>query len=171
VVINFDFPRNAETYLHRIGRSGRFGHLGVAINLITYEDRENLHRIEKELNTEIKPIPKEVDKRLYVAEFQQGNANEIQAAVAADEAAALLRQQLDLGDAENSGPHGGAGPAGGNHQQDQVGRQPAGVQHEPPRSAVVNQARPVAPFVTPGSNVNAFRPTAVLANLQQAAKR
>jgi len=39
VVINFDFPRNAETYLHRIGRSGRFGHLGIAINLITYEDR------------------------------------------------------------------------------------------------------------------------------------
>ena len=29
VVINFDFPRNSETYLHRIGRSGRFGHLGM----------------------------------------------------------------------------------------------------------------------------------------------
>lgn len=39
VVINFDFPRHAETYLHRIGRSGRFGHLGIAINLITYDDR------------------------------------------------------------------------------------------------------------------------------------
>ncbi|GKD82460.1 DEAD-box ATP-dependent RNA helicase 8, partial [Tanacetum coccineum] len=37
VVINFDFPRNAETYLHRVGRSGRFGHLGLAVNLITYE--------------------------------------------------------------------------------------------------------------------------------------
>ena len=35
VVINFDFPRNSETYLHRVGRSGRFGHLGLAINLIT----------------------------------------------------------------------------------------------------------------------------------------
>ncbi|KNC80735.1 DEAD-box ATP-dependent RNA helicase 8, partial [Sphaeroforma arctica JP610] len=44
VVINFDFPKNAETYLHRIGRSGRFGHLGLAINLITYEDRFNLYR-------------------------------------------------------------------------------------------------------------------------------
>lgn len=39
VVINFDFPKHAETYLHRIGRSGRYGHLGIAINLITYEDR------------------------------------------------------------------------------------------------------------------------------------
>ena len=58
VVINFDFPKMAETYLHRIGRSGRFGHLGIAINLITYEDRFALHRIENELSTEIKPIPK-----------------------------------------------------------------------------------------------------------------
>lgn len=58
VVINFDFPKMAETYLHRIGRSGRFGHLGIAINLITYEDRFALHRIEQELGTEIKPIPK-----------------------------------------------------------------------------------------------------------------
>ena len=48
----------AETYLHRIGRSGRFGHLGVAINLITYDDRFALHRIEQELGTEIRPIPK-----------------------------------------------------------------------------------------------------------------
>merc|ERR1719374_164713 len=71
VVINFDFPKMAETYLHRIGRSGRFGHLGVAINLITYDDRFALHKIEAELGTEIKPIPKVIDKSLYVAEFQQ----------------------------------------------------------------------------------------------------
>merc|ERR1719289_833997 len=70
VVINFDFPKMAETYLHRIGRSGRFGHLGIAINLITYDDRFSLHRIEQELGTEIRPIPKVIDKSLYVAEFQ-----------------------------------------------------------------------------------------------------
>jgi len=70
VVINFDFPKYAETYLHRIGRSGRFGHLGIAINLVTYQDRYALKTIEKELRTEIKPIPKEIDKRLYVAEYQ-----------------------------------------------------------------------------------------------------
>jgi ATP-dependent RNA helicase DDX6/DHH1 len=67
VVINFDFPKNSETYLHRIGRSGRFGHLGVAINLVTYEDRFNLYRIEQELGTEIQPIPQHIDKGLYVA--------------------------------------------------------------------------------------------------------
>ncbi|KAI7882694.1 hypothetical protein K492DRAFT_57553 [Lichtheimia hyalospora FSU 10163] len=67
VVINFDFPKNAETYLHRIGRSGRYGHLGLAINLITYEDRFNLYKIERELGTEITPIPAHIDKSLYVA--------------------------------------------------------------------------------------------------------
>jgi ATP-dependent RNA helicase DDX6/DHH1 len=70
VVINFDFPKTSETYLHRIGRSGRFGHLGLAINLITHDDRYNLFAVEKELRTEIKPVPKVIDKRLYVAEFQ-----------------------------------------------------------------------------------------------------
>lgn len=70
VVINFDFPKMAETYLHRIGRSGRFGHLGIAINLITYEDRFALHRIEQELGTEIKPIPKVIDPSLYVAKLE-----------------------------------------------------------------------------------------------------
>ncbi len=67
VVINFDFPKNSETYLHRIGRSGRFGHLGLAINLVTYEDRFNLYRIEQELGTEIQPIPQHIDRGLYVA--------------------------------------------------------------------------------------------------------
>ncbi|KAF5744362.1 DEAD-box ATP-dependent RNA helicase 8 [Tripterygium wilfordii] len=65
VVINFDFPKNSETYLHRVGRSGRFGHLGLAVNLITYEDRFNLHRIEQELGTEIKQIPPHINQAIY----------------------------------------------------------------------------------------------------------
>lgn len=67
VVINFDFPKNSETYLHRIGRSGRYGHLGLAINFITYDDRFNLYKIEKELGIEIKPIPPVIDKKLYAS--------------------------------------------------------------------------------------------------------
>ena len=54
----------------------RFGHLGVAINLITYDDRFALHRIEQELGTEIKPIPRDIDKSLYVAEFHQEEEQE-----------------------------------------------------------------------------------------------
>ena len=65
VVINFDFPKNSETYLHRIGRSGRFGHLGLAINFISDDDKENMFAIERELDTEIQPIPQIIDKSLY----------------------------------------------------------------------------------------------------------
>lgn len=67
VVINFDFPRSANTYLHRIGRSGRFGHLGLSVNFITNDDRHNLCKIETELNTEILPLPKQIEsmKNLY----------------------------------------------------------------------------------------------------------
>ncbi|KAL1371051.1 hypothetical protein HN51_001284 [Arachis hypogaea] len=43
IVINFDFPKNSETYLHRASRLGSFGHLGLAVNLITYWDHFNLY--------------------------------------------------------------------------------------------------------------------------------
>jgi ATP-dependent RNA helicase DDX6/DHH1 len=65
VVINFDFPKNSETYLHRIGRSGRYGHLGLAVNFITDDDRDNLFMIEKELDTVIQPLPDAIDASLY----------------------------------------------------------------------------------------------------------
>ena len=57
VVINFDFPEYSNTYLHRIGRGGRFGHLGLAINFITDKDKNKMFDIEKELSTTIQPVP------------------------------------------------------------------------------------------------------------------
>jgi ATP-dependent RNA helicase DDX6/DHH1 len=65
VVINFDFPKTAETYLHRIGRSGRFGHMGLAINLICEGDQNRLFEIEQDLGAAIGPIPKNIDPKLY----------------------------------------------------------------------------------------------------------
>ena len=65
VVINFDFPKNAETYLHRIGRSGRFGHLGIAISFITDDDVNNFYAIQKDLDTEIEAMPQSIDRNLY----------------------------------------------------------------------------------------------------------
>lgn len=91
VVINFDFPKHTETYLHRIGRSGRFGHLGVAVNLITYEDRFTLHKIETELGTEIKPIPKTIDDKLYVADAQVDEEAKARWEKAEEERAAQLK--------------------------------------------------------------------------------
>ena len=65
VVINFDFPRYAETYLHRIGRSGRFGRDGLGINIITDDDKNHMFSIETELKTQVSPLPEEIDKNLY----------------------------------------------------------------------------------------------------------
>uniref|UniRef100_A0A3B4BIP0 RNA helicase n=1 Tax=Periophthalmus magnuspinnatus TaxID=409849 RepID=A0A3B4BIP0_9GOBI len=56
--------------------TGRFGHLGLAINLITYDDRFNLKGIEEQLGTEIKPIPGIIDKSLYVAEYHSESHEE-----------------------------------------------------------------------------------------------
>ncbi|KAJ3858580.1 hypothetical protein EV359DRAFT_87517 [Lentinula novae-zelandiae] len=53
------FSPSSSPLLCTIGRSGRFGHLRLAINLVTYEDRFNLDRIKHELGTEIGPIPRE----------------------------------------------------------------------------------------------------------------
>lgn len=46
VVINFDMPRCVHTYLHRIGRSGRWGRKGIAINFVTKQDISHVKNIE-----------------------------------------------------------------------------------------------------------------------------
>tara|TARA_Y100000389_G_scaffold194144_1_gene223759 strand:- start:2264 stop:3430 length:1167 start_codon:yes stop_codon:yes gene_type:complete len=57
-VINFDIPKCSATYLHRIGRSGRWGRKGTAINFITRRDYRNLKEIESFYNTVINELPK-----------------------------------------------------------------------------------------------------------------
>jgi len=57
LVINYDVPYKVEPYLHRIGRSGRFGRRGVAINLVTAEDAPNMKKIEKFYETVVEPLP------------------------------------------------------------------------------------------------------------------
>jgi len=47
LVINYDLPANRENYIHRIGRGGRFGRKGVAINFVTSEDVRILRDIER----------------------------------------------------------------------------------------------------------------------------
>lgn len=60
LVINYDLPATKENYIHRIGRSGRFGRKGVAINFVTSSDVEQLKEIEKHYNTQIEEMPMEV---------------------------------------------------------------------------------------------------------------
>jgi len=60
LVINYDLPMNRENYIHRIGRSGRYGRKGVAINFVTDEDEEKLREIEQFYNTHVDELPMEV---------------------------------------------------------------------------------------------------------------
>ncbi|XP_014247726.1 eukaryotic initiation factor 4A-I-like [Cimex lectularius] len=60
LVINYDLPSNRENYIHRIGRGGRFGRKGVAINFVTSEDKHTLEDIQKFYNTEIEEMPMNV---------------------------------------------------------------------------------------------------------------
>jgi translation initiation factor 4A len=60
LVINYDLPSNRENYIHRIGRSGRFGRKGVAINFVTEEDKRILKDIEQFYNTTIDEMPMNV---------------------------------------------------------------------------------------------------------------
>lgn len=60
LVINFDLPTNRENYIHRIGRSGRFGRKGVAINFLTENDVRYLRDIEQFYQTEITEMPMDV---------------------------------------------------------------------------------------------------------------
>jgi|UniRef100_A0A6C0HQ07 superfamily II DNA/RNA helicase len=61
VVINFDIPKDVHTYLHRIGRSGRWGRKGVGINMITRRDMSKLKEIEQYYSTQIKEMPASFD--------------------------------------------------------------------------------------------------------------
>ena len=61
LVINYDIPRNIESYIHRIGRSGRFGRKGIALNFVSGNDSETMRRIEQFYCTEIKELPSNVD--------------------------------------------------------------------------------------------------------------
>jgi len=60
LVINYDLPNNRENYIHRIGRGGRFGRKGVAINFVTDEDRRTLRDIEQFYNTQVQEMPMNV---------------------------------------------------------------------------------------------------------------
>ena len=57
IVINFDIPKNVATYLHRIGRSGRWGRKGAGINFVTRRDMSRIKEIERYYNTEIQELP------------------------------------------------------------------------------------------------------------------
>ena len=64
LVINYELPSNQENYIHRIGRSGRFGRKGVAINMLGPDEIEMMKQIERHYATKISPLPEDLSKIL-----------------------------------------------------------------------------------------------------------
>jgi superfamily II DNA/RNA helicase len=63
LVINYDFPMDSENYLHRIGRSGRYGRKGVAINFTTnaIEDIDRVKKVEEIYKIKLEDLPADLD--------------------------------------------------------------------------------------------------------------
>jgi translation initiation factor 4A len=64
VVVNYDIPKCVNSYLHRIGRSGRWGRKGIGINFVTKYDVDKMRAIEQHYKTEIKELPDDYTKYL-----------------------------------------------------------------------------------------------------------
>jgi ATP-dependent RNA helicase UAP56/SUB2 len=70
LAINYDLPADADSYLHRVGRAGRFGTKGVAISFVSSEqDQEVLQQVEKRFGVQLPEYPKEgIDVKSYMAQ-------------------------------------------------------------------------------------------------------
>jgi superfamily II DNA/RNA helicase len=65
VVINFDIPKNINVYIHRIGRSGRWGRKGVGINFMTKRDQQKIQEIKQFYGTQIDELPLNFAESLF----------------------------------------------------------------------------------------------------------
>jgi hypothetical protein len=67
VVINYDMPENADTYLHRVGRAGRFGTKGLAISFVTTPtDKQVLADVQARFVVQVPELPDEIDASTYM---------------------------------------------------------------------------------------------------------
>jgi len=67
IVFNYDMPEKADTYLHRVGRSGRFGTKGLAITFVSSaEDSKILEQVQSRFEVEITELPDEIDVSTYM---------------------------------------------------------------------------------------------------------
>jgi len=69
IVINYDTPADSDTYLHRVGRAGRFGTKGLGITFVsTAEDQKTLDEVQSRFEVKIQPLPKEIETSSYMSQ-------------------------------------------------------------------------------------------------------
>ena len=89
-VINFDIPTDVESYVHRIGRTGRAGRKGVAISFVTPREQRTLNWLEKRLKVKIAPMPVPSD-----ADIQQAQLRWLEKTVRAAEPSPVVHELVD----------------------------------------------------------------------------
>ena len=68
IVFNYDMPESADQYLHRVGRSGRFGTKGLAITFVSSaEDSNILEQVQSRFEVEITELPEQIDVSTYMS--------------------------------------------------------------------------------------------------------
>jgi len=68
IVFNYDMPPNADNYLHRVGRSGRFGTKGLAVTFVSSAaDSQVLEKVQARFEVEITELPEEIDVSSYMS--------------------------------------------------------------------------------------------------------
>nr|XP_027205410.1 ATP-dependent RNA helicase WM6-like [Dermatophagoides pteronyssinus] len=66
IVVNYDMPDNADSYLHRVGRAGRFGTKGLAICFLSSpEDEDVLQQVQERFKSSVSSLPEQIDTSLY----------------------------------------------------------------------------------------------------------
>merc|ERR1712117_24621 len=67
IVINYDMPSDSDSYLHRVGRAGRFGTKGLAITFVADEsDAKTLNEVQERFEVDITELPDEIDLSSYI---------------------------------------------------------------------------------------------------------
>lgn len=67
IVINYDMPDGADSYLHRVGRAGRFGTKGLAITFVSSTtDSEVLNQVQERFEVSITPLPEQLEVSSYM---------------------------------------------------------------------------------------------------------
>jgi len=67
IVFNYDMPTNEDTYLHRVGRAGRFGTKGMAISFVSSEkDRNVMAKVREQFAVTLPELPEKLDRSAYM---------------------------------------------------------------------------------------------------------
>ena len=120
LVLNVDMPANDATYLHRVGRTGRFGTSGVAVSLVTPAERAQLEGVVARAQGVLLPMPEEVPASWYAAELPP------QQSLALQQLQAQPRARRAARDAPPSGNDSPAQPPGSSEAAEEPQQAPLG---------------------------------------------